>query len=257
VVARTIEMGVRGGLESRLKWTAGFFRAQNKNDVLFVASQQTGFGYFKNFGETRRQGAEADLNGRVWRVNLGGGYTYLDATFQSPEIVNGRGNSSNDKALARVPGVEGSIAIAAGDRIPMVPAHMLKAYADLQATSKLVVDVGMVAMSSALARGNENGQHKADGVYYLGPGRSPGYAVVNMGARYQVQKRVELFMRVNNLLDRRYYTAAQLGPTGFTGAATYVARPFAAIGSEFPVRESTFFAPGAPIGVWGGIRLRF
>ena len=65
VVAKTFEAGVRSGSESKLGWSAGWFRAQNSNDILFVASTQTGFGYFKNFGQTRRQGFEADLHGRI------------------------------------------------------------------------------------------------------------------------------------------------------------------------------------------------
>lgn len=36
---------------------------------------QTGFGYFKNFGSTRRQGVELGANGRVGGVTIGGGYT--------------------------------------------------------------------------------------------------------------------------------------------------------------------------------------
>jgi outer membrane receptor protein involved in Fe transport len=115
----------------------------------------------------------------------------------------------------------------------------------------------VVAVSSSYARGNENNLHEPDGKYYLGSGRSPGYAVVNFGARYQASRRLELFVKINNLFDRRYYTAAQLVPTGFTENHTINARPFPAVNGEFPVVHATFYAPGAPIGVWGGIRLKF
>jgi outer membrane receptor protein involved in Fe transport len=257
VVARTMEAGLRGGLESNLRWSAGWFRGANRDDILFVASEQTGFGYFKNFGKTLRQGLEVDLNGRLGRLSLGGGYTFLDATFQSEDEVNGSANSTNEEAEDGVPGVEGTIEIEPGNRIPLIPRHMLKAYADIQVTQKFLVDLGMVAISSSFARGNENNHHEADGVYYLGPGRSGGYAVVNLGARYQVHPRAELFLRINNLFDRQYFTAAQLGPMGFTNTGNFIARPFPAIGGEFPVRQSTFYAPGAPFGAWGGIRFRF
>ena len=91
VVTRTWEAGVRGGgADSKVSWSAGWFRADNRNDILFVASQQTGFGYFKNFGKTRRQGVELDLNSRIRRVNFGAGYTYLGATYQSAETVHRR-----------------------------------------------------------------------------------------------------------------------------------------------------------------------
>ena len=77
------------------------------------------------------------------------------------------------------------------------------------------------------------------------------------GARYQVRRRVELFVQINNLFDRKYYTAAQLGPTGFTDSGNYIARPFPADGRRISRSPATFFAPGAPIGAWGGIRFRF
>jgi outer membrane receptor protein involved in Fe transport len=257
VVTRTVEAGLRGGLESNLKWTIAWFRADNRNDILFVSSEQTGFGYFRNFGKTLRQGLEIDVNSRIWRINLGGGYTFLDATFRSQEEVNGTGNSTNEKAGDGIPGVEGTIEIEPGNRIPIIPRHMFKAYADVPVTSRILATVGLIAMSSSYARGNENNLHNADGTYYLGPGQSPGYAVVNLGVRYQVRRSVELFVQINNLFDRKYYTAAQLGPTGFTNSGSYIARPFPAIDGEFPVRQTTFFAPGAPFGAWGGIRFRF
>ena len=252
-----MEAGVRGGLESNLRWNVAWFRADNRNDILFVASEQTGFGYFKNFGKTLRQGLEIDVNSRVGRINLGGGYTFLNATFQSEEEVNGTGNSTNEEAEDGIPGVDGTIEIEPGNRIPLIPRHMFKAYADVQITSRLLVDLGLIALSSSYARGNENNLHSPDGTYYLGPGQSSRYAIVNLGARYQVHRSVELFVQINNLFDRKYYTAAQLGPTGFTESGSYIARPFPAIDGEFPVTQTTFFTPGASRGAWGGVRLRF
>jgi outer membrane receptor protein involved in Fe transport len=257
VVTRTVEAGVRGRLESNLRWNLAWFRADNRDDILFVASEQTGFGHFRNFGKTLRQGLEVDVSSRIWRINLGGGYTFLDATFQSEEEVNGTGNSTNEEAEGGIPGVDGAIEIEPGNRIPLIPAHMFKAYADVQVTSRFLVNLGLIAMSSSYARGNENNLHNPDGTYYLGPGQSTGYAVVNLGARYQVHRNVELFVQINNLFDRKYYTAAQLGSTGFTDSGSYIARPFPPIEGEFSVRQATFFAPGAPTGAWGGVRLRF
>jgi outer membrane receptor protein involved in Fe transport len=258
VVTRTFEAGVRGGEEGRVNWSVGWFRGDNHNDLLFVSSAQTGNGYFKNFGQTRRQGIEVHLNGRIRRISLGGNYTFVNATYQSPETVAGSSNSANDSALGASPGLSGVIQIRPGDRIPLIPQHLLKAFADFQATKKLSVDLDFVAVSRSYARGNENNQSQPDGVYYLGPGTSPGYGVVNLGARYQLQKRVQLFAQINNLLDHHYYTAAQLGPTGFTNQGTFIARPFPAdADGNFPIAHATFYAPGSPIGAWGGMRFSF
>ncbi len=69
VVTRTLEAGVRGIMENNLRWNVGWFRGENYNDLLFVASQQTGFGYFTNFGQTRRQGIEANISARIKRLH--------------------------------------------------------------------------------------------------------------------------------------------------------------------------------------------
>jgi len=257
VVTGSYEAGVRGQLESRWNWTAGWFHADNRNDILFVASEQTGYGYFKNFGKTRRQGAEFHLNGRAGRVTIGGGYTFLQATYQSDEYVNGESNSNNDEALEGVKGMEGLIGIEPGHHIPLIPSHMAKAFADLDVTKRFTVNLGVVGISGSYARGNENNRHAMDVPYYLGPGRTDGYVVTNLGARYAAHRRLEFFLQVNNLFNRKYYSAAQLGPAGFNAAGNFIARPLPAVNGEFPVVHSTFFAPGAPRGIWGGMRFRF
>ena len=65
------------------------------------------------------------------------------------------------------------------------------------------------------------------------------------------------FAKVTNLLDREYYTAAQLGTTGFTQTGAVASRPFAepVIGGERPLLHTTFFAPGAPRMLWLGVRM--
>ncbi|HEY1947858.1 MAG TPA: TonB-dependent receptor [Bryobacteraceae bacterium] len=253
VVTRTFEAGVRSAPENNFRWSAGWFRAENYNDLLFVASEQTGFGYFTNFGQTRRQGAEVNVSGRIQRFVLGGNYTFLNATYQSPQTVDGGSNSFNDGGV----GLDGNITVQPGDRIPQIPQNILKAYVDYQPTKKLMIDMDFVAVGRSFARGNENNLDQPDGVYYLGPGFSPGYAVLNLGAHYQLQKRVQLFVQIDNLLDHRYYTAAQLGPTPYDNSGNFIARPFPATDGNYPIRTTTFFAPGAPIGAWGGIRVTF
>jgi outer membrane receptor protein involved in Fe transport len=63
--------------------------------------------------------------------------------------------------------------------------------------------------------------------------------------------------QVTNLFDRRYYTAGQLGLLGFTDSGSFIARPFPAVDGEFPLRHATFYAPGAPIRMWIGMRFKF
>ncbi len=247
VVTRTVEAGVRGSFPgfsagNPWQWNAGVFRAENTDDILFVASNAGGFGYFKNFGQTRRQGVELGASGKVGAFTLGAHYTWLDATYQSAETVNGTGNSSNDQALAGNPGVDGNISIQPGDRIPLIPQRLLKISARYAAASTWGLSANVVAVSGSLARGNENAQHASDGTVYQGPGSSAGYAVFNLGADWRPKPKLQLGAQINNLFDLRYATAAQLGANAFNATGAVNADPFGNGSSP----QSTFFAPGAP-----------
>jgi len=251
VVAKTFEAGIRSAGESKLKWSAGWFRAENTNDILFVASQQTGFGYFVNYGKTRRQGAEISVSSNYRWFTFGGNYTFLDATFQSAQLLGSASNSTNDAGL----GLEGNIQVVPGDQIPQTPRNLFKAYVDFHPTTKLSADLDFNAVGRSFARGNENNLDKPDGVYYLGPGFSPGFGVTNVGARYQVMKRLQFFVQIDNLFNHRYYTAAQLNTTPFDNNGNLIPRPFAS--NTDAVRNSTFYSPGAPRGVFGGMKITF
>lgn len=251
VVTKTWDLGLRGQLNATTHWNLGVFRATNHDDILFVADEQLGYGYFKNFGKTRRQGVEAGASTVLGPLSLGLSYTFLDATYRSAEEVGGTGNSTNEEG----PGMEGTIDVRKGDRIPLIPRHIVKASAAYRITNAFSVGTDLVGVSGSFARGNENNQHQPDGTYYVGSGRSGGYAVFNLNARYQVDRRLQVFGQINNLFDRQYSTGAQLGSTAFNADGSGVAaRPFAPVNGEYPQVGSTFYAPGAPRTVWVGVR---
>ncbi len=263
VVSRTVEFGVRGNPDGRLRWSAGYFHTTNYQDLLFVASQQTGFGYFSNFGKTRREGVEASATAHTRTVDAGAEYTFLDATYQSPQTIESGSNSTNSNALAGGLGIDdgGNINIVPGDHIPQVPQHLLKLYSDYHPLRKLTIDADFNLISSAYVRGNENNLHQPDGVYYLGSGKSPGYGVVNLGTRYKLNAHYELFAEVNNALNRHYYSAGQLASTPYDNSGNFIARPFRAVqfqgDTAYPVRNTTYLAPSAPITVFGGLKVNF
>jgi len=256
VVTKTLEAGVRGSAGDKLSWSAGVFRANNHDDILFVADQQDGFGYFKNFGETRRQGVELGINSRVGKFDFGANYSWLDATYRSDEIVTGDANGSND---GPAPGFGGDIDMHSGDRIPLTPRNLLKAYATWAIAAKVSLSVDVAYVTGSFARGNENNQHAPDGVYYLGAGETPAYTVVNLGADFKPSEHIKLFAQIDNLFDERYYTASLLAATGFAASGAFVARPFPTpvIDGERPLVHATFYAPGAPRSLWVGVSYTF
>jgi outer membrane receptor protein involved in Fe transport len=263
VVTQTWEAGLRGKLEQyHVDWDLGAFRAENHNDILFVASQVTGTGYFQNFGRTQREGIQASIDQRFKRVTIGLDYTFLSATYQSVETFDGTSNSTSNIALSGYPGVGGVITVHPGNRIPLIPKTSGKAYIDIQANKRLIIDLGLVGNSSAYVRGNENNAYKADGVYYLGPGVTPGYAIVNVAARYNLTKHLQLGAQVDNALNKYYYTAGQIESTPYTNSGTFNLEPFQAYTSgpqagNYPFTSATFLAPGAPRRAWIDLKLRF
>ncbi len=266
VVTDSWEVGLRGtpeiSLLHNLKWNAGAFRGENHNDILFVAAPQTGTGYFQNFAKTLREGFDADLSGRISQVTWGLDWTFLSATYQSTETLDGSANNTNNFALQGYPGLPGVITVQPGDRIPLIPKQTGKAYAVYQATKKLAFDLDELAVSSSYARGNENNAYQSDGVYYLGPGVSPGYAVTNFRAHYDLMRHLQLVVQIDNLFDRRYYTAAWLSNTALNaqGAVQSLPFPVYACGpyaGDAPAQSATFFSPGAPRRIWVELRVKF
>ena len=68
-----------------------------------------------------------------------------------------------------------------------------------------------------------------------------GYGILNAHSSYQLLDELQLFIKVQNLLDTDYET-------------------FGLLGNPSEVLEGTsdprFLGPGAPLGVWGGLELR-
>ena len=256
VVTTTFETGLRGMVAGTVAWNFGVFRSDNRDDLLFVSDDSSGYGYFRNFGKTRRQGVEMGLLAKPasgW--TLGGNLSLVDATYRSMETIDGSGNSSNSSAVDGFPGTEGTIRVNPGDRIAQLPRRILKLYADWEPNARWRIGADMNATSDASVRGNENRLHAPDGRYYTGPGYSAGYAVFNLGADYKPGPGLKFFVQITNLFDRNYTTGGQLGVNGFTTNGSYIARALPANArGEFPVSRATLFSPGAPRTAWIGLR---
>jgi outer membrane receptor protein involved in Fe transport len=119
-----------------------------------------------------------------------------------------------------------------------------------------------VIASSSYARGNENNAYSADGVYYQGPGVSPGYAITNFRAHYDLTRHLQAAVQIDNLFNHEYYTAAWLSNTVLTGQGAFQSLPFPAFADgpyagNVPSQSSKFFAPGPPRRAWVELRVKF
>ena len=266
VVTRTLEAGLRGTFWDSTHWNVNLYRADNKNDILFVAAPDApGAGFFQNFPKTRREGFDLGFDSNVSAWNFGAQYSYVKATYEAYGLFPGDGNSTNsfaatDPAFRGLGG--GTITVSPGDRMPLIPKQTFKAFVGWDITERLSFDLDFTAFSGVYARGNENNADRSDGVYYIGSGKTGGYGVFDLGATFKATPKLTFFAQINNLLDREYYTAAQLGSTGFDANGSFHARPFPAVANaptdeNYPVPYVAYFAPGAPRLIWGGFRYTF
>ena len=228
-VARSLETGLRGPWAGG-EWSVSAYRTRIGDDILFVASPELiGTGYFQNAGDTARAGLEAELNGRYAGTGWYVGYGLVDATFQSSLQLPGN-DEVNDAASEA-----GAIAVAPGDRLPGIPRHSLKAGIRQAITDAWDAAVETVVASSRVFVGDEgNDQAPLDG-----------YGVVNLRSSYRLDRGIELFVRVDNLLDAWYATAGVLAELEL-----YL--------HEVPdAGDPRFIGPGQPRSAFAGVRVRF
>lgn len=256
VVTQTFEAGARGK-SGRMRWNATVFRADNRDDILFVGTS-TSQGYFTNFGRTRREGIELGAASEIGAVSLRADYGYVKATYQSAACMLAENNSSRGQSAAcTAGGQDDEILVQAGNRIPGIPLHSLKLGADWRASDSWTLTADLVAYSSQYLRGNENNAHRT-GTYtdllgggtrtFLGSGTVAGYGVLNFGMRLKLDRRWQLSARLNNVLAQRYSTSGALAENPFNAAGVFQAN------SDNWSRES-FFAPGTPRSIFVGLRL--
>ena len=227
VIARTVELGTRRKLSDDSGYTVSFYRSENSNDILFTATDQAGLGYFSNFSKTRRQGVDLSAYTRIDQVDLRISYSYLQATYQ---------------AAGELFGGEREITIKRGDRIAGLPEHTIKLNADWRAAPKWVVGGTVIATSSLVTQGNEDGQTES------GPANAKvnGYFLLNLHTNYRVTKGLDYFARLNNVLDRRYESYGLMANSIFNAS-----------GVDQDVGTSRFVAPGAPRSILVGLHYRF
>ena len=223
VVAKTWEGGVRGKLSEAISWNAGAYTTTNSNDIQFIASTTPAQGFFKNVGDTRRNGLELGLNGKVEKLSLVANYGFVDATYQSNFTVGSPSNSSKDGS--------DNIQVSKGNKIPGIARHTMKLRAAYDVTPSWNIGSNLVLTSSQYARGDENNQDAN--------GKVQGYGVMHLDTHYSINQNWKLFAKINNLFDKEYQTFGVLGENIFNGL------------------DEQFRSPAAPRAAWVGVTYAF
>ena len=231
-VARSFDVGVRGRWQvdsARGEWSIAAYRTRIDDDILFIASPELiGTGYFQNAGATARSGLDVELGGNLARTAWYLSYGLVDATFESPLLLPGD-EEVNDAAT------DEGVAVVPGDRLPGIPRHSLKAGVRQDLTDAWDLALEAVVSSSRFFLGDEgNDQIPLEG-----------YGVVNLRSAYRFDSGVELFARIENLLDRKYATSGVLAE-------------LEVFLREVPdASDPRFIGPGMPRSAFGGVRVRF
>ncbi len=244
VVSKTFEGGVRGKILNGIGYSASLYRTENTNDIQFIAANSSGAGYFDNVGKTRRLGFDLGLNGEIGKFRWYAGYSYVKATYQSRFDLVSEVNSSREVIGVDPDGEDIEVIhVGKGDSIPGIPRHQLKLRGEWEALPRWTIGANVVAFSSQYSHGNENNDHQGEGA------KVRGFAVVNLDTRYNFGNTGwQVFAKVNNLFDKRYYTGGMLGETFFTANGAFMAG-----NDDF----SALVAPGAPRAAWVGVRYEF
>lgn len=221
VVARTYEVGARGKLPlgDAFQWSLASFRTDVDDDILFTQTETTGAGFFQNVPRTRRQGVEVGLQGSAWqRLRYSLSYAFVDATYQT------------NVTLASVTDANG-VQVKPGDSIPGIPQQNLKFGAEVAVLDNLWIGGDVISVSGNSLRGDDGNQQA----------KVSGYTVLNLNVRYAPVEFLEIWGRVDNATNANYATAGALNWNAFAD----------------PIGVQRFVAPGAAIGGWAGVKVRF
>ncbi len=229
VVASTAEAGLRGQNDlpqdwGSLGWKLGVFHTVSTNDIMNIPDPfQQGFGYFANVGDTLREGVEAQINYKKGPVTVHASYAYINATFL--DAITLASNSPSADA-------NGLIYVRPGDQIPLIPRNRAKLGADWDIDAKTRVGADLLFTGPERFQGDSSNQQPL----------LPAYFTVSLNGSYKITNEVEFYGRVENLLNRRYYTYGTYFDTQ---------QLFQAFNNPQSV------SPAQPLSVYAGLRVKF
>lgn len=278
VVSRTWELGFRGqniswSGKERFDWGINWFRTLNSDDIIQIADQQQGRGYFANAGLTQRQGVELNASYRNERWFWYGSYAFIDATYQSTNIIPSENNpkvttecddfgiGGGDEGGGDEDGEAMCMKIKPGDRIPGIPQHRFKAGFDYKITPKWKFGADLIAASSQFFYGDDTNVDKPLG----------GYTKVNLHTSYDVTDHIQVYGLIDNLFDQQYgiygtyfntKLAQQAGPgcgsdPTCSGASSGGGPDPSLNGLKYDPNNARTITPAIPFAAYGGIKVKF
>src|SRR3984885_7368657 len=240
VVAHTYEAGLRGrfslptNLPGQFTWSLSGFHTILDDDIYGI-STSVSTGFFQNIGQTRRQGFEGNLNYQSARWSAYLNYSYVDATFLSPLVLNSPNNPFAD--------VNGNIHVEPGDELPLIPKDRVKLGVDFAVLPQWTVGASLVFVSDSFYKGDESNQNP----------ELPGYHVFNLHSTVHITRHFDVYGIIDNVFNYRYTTFGLYSdPTGIGAPGI----PPGAV-TNGPGVDNRFQSPAMPFAVFGGVRWSF
>jgi outer membrane receptor protein involved in Fe transport len=218
VTARNYEVGMDARPFTWLDIHVTAYRTDVSDDIFSVSPTGTTGVFFQNVGQTRRQGVEVGLRGRMGTVLEGYvNYAYTRATFQE----------SIELTTPLPPGVQ---FVPPGSSLALVPRHRLNLGLTYRPWPWLTLSTEARYVGSQFLRGDEANRQQPLSAYW----------VLNGGLSAR-RGGFEAFIRVNNVLDNRYETFGTFAPNGHLAGN--------------PVER--FLTPAPPISVLAGLQYEY
>src|SRR5262249_31058899 len=190
VRARSYEVGVHASPRKWLEVNAAVFRTDLINDIYSVSPTSNAV-YFKNVGNTRRQGIELSIATRFRRWDVLVNYAYTRATFESAFSI----------ATPRTPDEDEEVSV--GNQLPLIPNHRLNAGIRFSPFEWATISLSGAYVSPQFFRGDEENMQPKLAAYFL------------LGAGLELRwKAISGFVHLRNLLNTKYETFGTYANSG-------------------------------------------
>lgn len=218
VKGKTWETGLRWSPVPQFHAALAFFRTDLEDDILFRNAQQSRvLGFFQNVKATRRQGIELLLKGTWCWGAWFLNYTLTDATFEDDIELF---TFANEERIAHVQ---------KGNLLPLVAHHRVNGGAEFSPTPYWTVRFDGSYVGAQYLRGDEANERR----------RLDPYFVANAQTTYQLGN-IQIFFRLENMFAAEYETYGTFFDNTIDGTGI-----------------ERFLGPGAPLGAFGGVRVKF
>ncbi len=187
----TYEIGLRGNLAYGLRYQASAFITDTK-DIISKADGTYNWDSdnFANVGDARNQGIELSLKSdQSKQLSFSLAYTYLNAYYTShdPFYIQGITDANGDPLSFDV----------TGNKLPRVPHHKVDLIVNYQFLPKWNLMTELYAQS----------RYYADETNFVS---MPGYGKVNLRLDYKLNKNLNFYMKLDNVLDKQYFRTVYL-----------------------------------------------